>query len=278
MYEEHWNLTAEPFDQRIEPQFYYPSESHQAALLKLSYAIETRRAAAVLCGDSGTGKSMLVENCIEQLPESISPIVRVPYPAMPTDQLVRYLARQVEPDIQPEPTALFSHSVEILDAFLRRNLSLGKHALVIVDEAHLLDSFGSLQPLRVLLNVAADQARSESSWTLCLVGGVPLVGHVARYGDLEDRIAVRCSLDRFTLDETSAYMLHRLRAAGHSGPPIFTDRAVEAVQEASLGIARRINRICDMSLMIGYARDLRQIDVPVVHAAQHELSSRSMAA
>ncbi len=80
MYEEHWNLTTEPFDQRIEPQFYYPSESHQAALLKLSYAIETRRAAAVLCGDSGTGKSMLVESCIEQLPETISPIVRVPYP------------------------------------------------------------------------------------------------------------------------------------------------------------------------------------------------------
>lgn len=278
MYEEHWNLTAEPFDQRIEPPFYYPSESHQAALLKLSYAIETQRAAAVLCGDSGTGKSMLVEQCIEQLPDSIAPIVRVPYPAMPAEQLVRYIARQVEPDIQPEPSALFSHSIEILDTFLRRNLSQGKHALIIVDEAHLLDTYGALQPLRMLLNIAADQARSESSWTLCLVGGVPLVGHVSRYSDLEDRIAVRCSLDRFSFDETVGYILHRLRAAGHSGPPIFTDRAVEAVQEASLGIPRRINRICDMALMIGYARDLKEVDAPVVYAAQQELSSRTMAA
>jgi general secretion pathway protein A len=278
MYEEHWNLKAEPFDQRIEPPFYYPSESHQAALLKLSYAIEMRRAAAMLCGDSGTGKSMLVEHCIEQLPDWISPIVRVPYPAMPAEQLVRFLARQVAPDIQPETHALFSHSIEILDAFLRRNLSEGKHALVVVDEAHLLEAYGSLQSLRILLNLAADQAPSESSWTLCLLGGVALVGHVALQSDLEDRVAVRCALDRFSLEETAAYILHRLRAAGHTGDPIFTDRAIEAIQQSSLGIPRRINRICDMSLMIGYAQDLKQIDAPVIRIAQQELSSRSVVA
>lgn len=278
MYEEHWNLKAEPFDQRIESPFYYPSESHQAALLKLAYAIETRRPAVVLCGESGTGKTLLVENCISQMPDAIEPVVRVPYPAMPTDQLVRFIARQLEPEIQPDPHALFSHSIEILDHFLRRNISNGKHALLVVDEAHMLDAYGSLHPLRMLLNLAANQSRSESAWTLCLVGGVPLVGHVANYIDLEDRVAVRCFLERFALDETEAYMLHRLRAAGHSGPPIFTVRAIEAVQDASQGILRRINRICDMSLMIGYARDLKQIDAPVVQLAQQELSSRSMAA
>jgi type II secretory pathway predicted ATPase ExeA len=278
MYEEHWNLTAEPFDQRIDSPFYYPSESHQAALLKLAYAIETRRSAVVLCGESGTGKTLLVENCISQLPDAIAPIVRVPYPAMPTDQLVRFIARQVEPDVQPEPNALFSHSIEILDAFLRRNISHGKHALLVVDEAHMLDAYGSLHPLRMLLNLASDQSQSESAWTLCLVGGVPLLGHVGRYNDLEDRVAVRCSLERFPPEETEAYILHRLRAAGHSGPPIFTVRAIDAIQEASQGILRRINRICDMSLMIGYARDLKQIDAPVVQLAQHELSSRTMAA
>lgn len=278
MYEEHWNLKSEPFDQRIDPQFYYPSESHQAAILKLSYAIETRRAAAMLCGDSGTGKSMLMENCIEQLPDWISPIVRVPYPAMPAEQLVRFLARQVAPAIQPEANALFSHSIEILDTFLRRNLTERKHALVVVDEAHLLDAFGSLQALRMLLNLAADQSSSESSWTLCLLGGVSLVGHVALHSDLEDRVAVRCALERFGLEETAAYMLHRLRIAGHTGDAIFTERAVEAIQQASLGIPRRINRICDMSLMIGYAQDLKQIDAPVIRIAQQELSTRSIAA
>jgi general secretion pathway protein A len=80
------------------------------------------------------------------------------------------------------------------------------------------------------------------------------------------------------MDETVAYIVHRLRASGNNGDPVFTDRAFEAIQEASLGIPRRINRLCDMSLMIGYAQELKQIDAPVVHIAQHELSSRSMAA
>ncbi|MCU0708420.1 MAG: AAA family ATPase [Pirellula sp.] len=278
MYESHWNLVAPPFDHRIEPRCYYPSESHQAALLKLLYAIETKRSVALLCGDSGMGKSMLIDSCIEQLPDSIGPVVRVPYPAMPAEQLVRYLARQVAPETQPEPQSMFSHSIEILENFLRHNLQQGRHALVIVDEAHLLEAYGSLHPLRMLLNLAADSSRSESAWTLCLVGTVPLIGHVARHGDLEDRVAVRCVLDRFSMDETVAYIVHRLRASGHNGDPVFTDRALEAIQEASLGIPRRINRLCDMSLMIGYAQELKQIDAPVVHIAQHELSSRSMAA
>lgn len=278
MYESHWNFVAPPFDHRIESRCYYPSESHQAALLKLLYAIETRRAAALLCGDSGMGKSMLVDSCIEQLPEAIGPVVRVPYPAMPPEQLVRYLARQVAPETPLDLQSGFSHSIEVLEIFFRNNLQQGRHALVVVDEAHLLEASGSLQPLRMLLNLAAEQSRTESAWTLCLVGTIPLLGHVARHGDLEDRIAVRCVLDRFGLDETNAYILHRLRASGLNGDAPFTDRAIDAIQEASLGIPRRINRLCDMSLMIGYAQDLKQIDAPVVYMAQQELSTRSAAA
>lgn len=278
MYEEHWNLKSEPFDQRFDPHFYYPSESHQAVLLKLSYAFESRRPAVVLCGDSGTGKTMLVESCLARIPDGIAPIVRIPYPAMPADQLIRYIARQFEPEIQPEPSALFSHSIEILDRYLRRNMTKGQHALVIIDESQLLDTHGSLHALRMLLNLAADEARSESAWTFCLIGGISLLGQIARYGDLEDRIAVRCALERFSLEETTDYILYRLRLAGNTGYPIFTEHAIEVIQEASLGVPRRINRICDLSLMIGYAQDLKQIDAPVVHIARQELFSRAAAA
>jgi general secretion pathway protein A len=278
MYESHWNLTAAPFDNRVDPNFYYPSESHQAALLKMLYAIEMRRSAAILCGDSGMGKSMLMESCVTQLPEGISPVVRVPYPAMPAEQLIRYIARQVSPDAALDSRSGLSDSIEVFEHFLRENAIHNRHALVIVDEAHLLEATGALQPLRMLLNLASEHANAESAWTLCLVGGISLVGHVARHTDLEDRIAVRCTLDRFSYDATSAYIAHRLRAAGHSGEALFTDQALELIQQASLGAPRRINRLCDMSLMIGYAQDAKQIDAPVVELAVQELTTRSVAA
>ena len=43
MYENYWQLLAKPFEGSGDPRFYYPSEVHQGALLKLRYAIESRR-------------------------------------------------------------------------------------------------------------------------------------------------------------------------------------------------------------------------------------------
>ena len=59
MYESYWRLTRKPFENAADPRFYYPAESHQAALLKLRYAIENRRGAALLAGPSGSGKTLL---------------------------------------------------------------------------------------------------------------------------------------------------------------------------------------------------------------------------
>ena len=46
MYESYWQLRQRPFENNADPQFYYPGESHQAALLKLHYAVENRRGGA----------------------------------------------------------------------------------------------------------------------------------------------------------------------------------------------------------------------------------------
>ena len=35
MYESYWQLGQKPFENCCDPRFYYPGESHQAALLKL---------------------------------------------------------------------------------------------------------------------------------------------------------------------------------------------------------------------------------------------------
>ena len=43
MYESYWQLDRRPFENTSDPQFYYPGESHQGAMLKLRYAIENRK-------------------------------------------------------------------------------------------------------------------------------------------------------------------------------------------------------------------------------------------
>jgi len=275
MYQAHWGLQSRPFDSRPEANFYFPSDSHQAAHLKLHYAIETRRSVAVVCGEPGLGKTMLLDSVLSQLPEFVAPTVRVVYPAMPPDQLLRYIARQVAPHEGSDTFGGIGQSIETIERILRRNVSDEQHAVIAIDEAHLLESFGSLEPLRLLLNLATELAESEAAMTLVLSGSPLLLSHLARHSALEDRIAVRCVLERFGRDETVAYIRHRLIAAGLSKPLMFDDEALGTVQELTLGAPRRINRLCDLALMIAYAQDKSRIDSATIETANTELTSRS---
>ena len=64
MYEAHWNITHRPFENWGDSRYFFPSEVHQAALLQLRYAIESRRAAVAVCGDSGMGKTLLIDTLV----------------------------------------------------------------------------------------------------------------------------------------------------------------------------------------------------------------------
>jgi len=278
MYQAHWGLHSRPFDSRPEASFYYPSESHQAALLKMHYAIESRRSVAVLCGEPGLGKSMLLDAVFSQLPEFIAPTVRVVYPAMPPEQLLRYIARQIAPQEVSETFGGIGHSIETIERILRHNASDNQHAVIVIDEAHLLEQYGSLEPLRLLLNLATEIAEAESALTLVLSGSPILLSHLARHTALEDRVAVRCVLDRFSGEETSAYIQHRLATAGWNKSSMFDSEAISMIQELTLGVPRRINRLCDLTLMVAYAQDKSRIDATTIENANSELTSRSAAA
>ena len=92
MYESYWQLDAKPFEPNGDGPWYYPAERHQASLLKLRYAIESRRAGAVLAGPSGSGKTLIVESLKLQLEETIAPQVHLTFPQLPPDQLLAWLA------------------------------------------------------------------------------------------------------------------------------------------------------------------------------------------
>lgn len=272
MYLSHWGLECAPFEAKVDPRSYYPSECHQAASLKLNYAIEQRRSVALICGDSGLGKSMILESCLQQLADEFSPIARIVYPAMPPESLLKHIVRQIGPR-DSEQHLDMANVVEGMERILRHNIGEGLHAVVAIDEAHLLQQYGSLEALRLILNLASDACASESALTLVLCGSTSLVSHVSKNTSLEDRVAVRCVLERFSLDDTVAYISHRLRSAGCSNEAVFMPRAFETIQLLSQGVPRRINRLCDLALMIGFAQDRTRIDSKTIEAAHAELSS-----
>lgn len=266
MYESYWQLEAKPFEHHAEPKFYYPGESHQAALLKLRYAIENRRGGAMLAAPSGLGKTLIAQTLARQLSETYRPWAHLVFPQMPPDQFLAYLAAELTGQPTAE-TPTIEQSVRRLRQFLAENRGGNRHAVVVIDEAHLLAESEVLDTIRLLLNF---QHEGQPCWTIVLVGQPALLPALERFPELDDRLDVKCLLPRFSLEETISYVSHRLHMAG-SRRTIFEPAALETIHQLSAGIPRRINRLADLALLVGFAEEYGLLRAAHVEAVAEEL-------
>jgi general secretion pathway protein A len=267
MYIDYWQLASNPFEPVADRSRFFSSETHDAALLKLRYAVENRRGAVLLAGPAGVGKTMLVQLFRGELAEVFQPQVQVVFPQMSSRDLLVYLAELLVAQPADPPRHTVEESVRRIETALHRNAEQGRHAVVVIDEAHLLEDCGALETLRLLLNF---EVAGGPALTLVLVGQMSLVSAVGRLPSLEERIAVKALVRSFTVEETAEYVRHRLTAAGATRE-IFTPDAIEALHYLGHGVARQINRLADLALLVGYADELPRLTAQQINAVSEEL-------
>ncbi|HEY2841903.1 MAG TPA: AAA family ATPase [Pirellulales bacterium] len=267
MYESHWRLRRKPFAEWADARDYYPAETHQAALLKLRYAIENRRGAAVLAGPSGVGKTLVARMLRDHLPEDVRPIAHLVFPQMPTAELLAYLAAELGAGTGDAAKPSIDASVRRIQNRLVQNAELGYHAVLIIDEAHLIDGGQTFDALRLLLNF--ENAAGPHA-TLILVGQTGLLPALGRMPQLDERLAVKCLLKPLDLEETMSYVQHRLAVAG-AERTIFEPAATEVLHQLTGGSPRQINRLCDLALLVGFAEELESIGAEQIEAVSRDL-------
>jgi general secretion pathway protein A len=267
MYESYWHLKQKPFENSADPRFYFPAESHQAALLKLRYAIENRRGGALLTGGSGTGKTLLAGLLRQIVGEQFSPFAHLVFPQMSAAELLGYLAEELDGSTGASHNGAVQESIRRIERFLAENTQQGRHAVVAVDEAHLIDNAHVLEAMRLLLNF---ESGGRPGLTLLLVGQTGLLPTLERMPQLDERLAVKCLIRRFTEQETADYVGHRLKVAG-AVQTIFAPDSLPALYRLTHGVARQINRLCDLALLIGFAEERRTIDAAQLEAVCQEL-------
>ena len=273
MYQSYWQLDNRPFEHASDARFVFAADSQRGALLKLRYVLENRRGAALLAGESGLGKTLLVQTLLSELPSVFLPRVHLVFPQLPTDQLLTYLGDQLTGQQSPL-TATIEQSVRRIERALQGDAQAGKHAIIAIDEAHLLRDHQTLEALRLLMNF---EHNGQPLATFLFAGQTALVLAVRRLPALDDRVAVTCILSRLSQDETSRYIEHRLTAAG-AKRTIFEPSAVETIYGLTHGIPRQINRLCDLALLVGYGETLWTLTASHIESIHAELIGAAAAA
>jgi general secretion pathway protein A len=242
-YVEYFGLTQEPFSNAPVSRFYYNSSQHAEALTRLTYAADAMKGLALLVGQIGAGKTTLARRMLDALPPDRyeAALLVIIHSGVTASWLLRRIALQlgVADPSQDKLTVLgqlYHRLVEIYEA--------GKKAIVLIDEAQMLATRELMEEFRGLLNLEVPERKLV---TFVFFGLPDIEQNLLLDPPLAQRVAVRVHLSSFDVGSTEAYIKHRLRLAGATRM-LFSKDAVARVHEASTGIPRVINTLCDNAL------------------------------
>lgn len=258
-YLEHFGLSQEPFSNAPVSRFYFNSVQHAQALTRLMHATSYMKGLAVLVGDIGAGKTTLARRMLDSLPEQEyeAALLVIIHGGVTASWLLKRIALQMGVESPAE------EKLALLAQLYQRLLQIyeqGKKAVVLIDEAQMLQTREIMEEFRGLLNLEVPERKLLSF----VFFGLPEIEQNLKLDPpLAQRVSLRYRLEPFSPESTEAYVKHRLRLAGAPKNP-FTTEAVHAVHRFSGGTPRVINTLCDNALFEAFVAKQDAIDEPLV--------------
>ena len=267
MYTSYFGLSENPFNLTPDPRYLYLSPHHKEALDYLLYGINERKGFIVITGGIGTGKTTLCRALLTHLPKDTKSALV--FNSFISDiELLQTIQEEFGTGARPPDTSKKS-CIDGLNEFLLQNFSGGGNAVLLIDEAQNL-SHKVLEQIRMLSNLETEK---EKLIQIVLVGQ-PELGELLvspSLKQLNERITVRYDLKPLSRRDIRDYVEHRLVVAGGRGNVKFTDGAINKIYSHTQGNPRRINAICDRSLLIAYAKETHTISKKIAHKASRDL-------
>ena len=270
MYAKFFGLRQEPFSIAPDPRYLFMSERHREALAHLLYGLRGGGGFVLLTGEIGAGKTTVCRCFLEQIPKRCN-VAYIFNPKLTVIELLRTVCEEFRIPLDAERVR--SESVkEYLDPineFLLKTHAVGQNNVLIIDEAQNL-SPEVLEQLRLLTNLETSERKLLQ---IILIGQPELRDMLARpeLEQLAQRVIARYHLKALTESETVQYIRHRLGVAGLSGMVPFDRAARKRIHELSRGVPRRINLLCDRSLLGAYAEGRSRVNREMVDHASAEV-------
>jgi type II secretory pathway predicted ATPase ExeA len=268
MTEQFFNFKHAPFERDIPTEHLYTTPKFDEVISRLEYAARKRKF-IVITGGVGVGKTTVARAFVSSLDTNSFRCIYIADSALTPRVFYWEVLTQLSSDDKPS----FYRSEGKRKMMARfAHLAENSHIIpvIIIDEAHLL-SAGMLEETRFLLNNNMD---SENLMSLVVVGQSELRAKLSKetFEPITQRIDFRFTLVPFDRAQTQDYIHAHMRYAGEERE-VFTPSAVDSVFNYSGGIARKINKVCSMSLLYASQKAARSIDGGAIDfVAEQELS------
>ncbi|MEQ1904842.1 MAG: AAA family ATPase [Pirellulaceae bacterium] len=244
MYEQVFQLKKQPFSVSPNPEHYYPAKSTQLALAQCKLAVDRGNGPAVVIGNGGTGKTLLLNMLAEDYGEQF--------------RIAQISCSKLDNRLDLLQSIMFCLKLPFRDMaegelrlafteFLRPHEGCRHGVLILIDDAHWLNS-GLLDELRMLSGISY---QGQMRCHLILTGNRHLEETLLdpQNDSLNQRISCRSQLTNLTARETAEYVRAHLRRAGGGNRQFFNEQSLEKIHALSGGNPRLVNQLCDAALI-----------------------------
>lgn len=266
MYKAYFGLSSNPFNLSPDPAFLFRSPHHEEALANLVYGVQSRKGFIVLTGEVGTGKTTMLECLRDHLDTHQIPFAFLFNSRLTPDQFFEMMAYDFDLQVErkSKTDVLFALNLRLLE---RANQN--KTTVLIVDEAQNL-SWDVLEEIRLLGNL---ENRRGKMLQIILAGQPELDQKLEEraYRQLKQRIALRCQLRPFTVQETGQYIASRLARSGMREQSVFPPDLIAEMHRRTEGIPRLLNAVCDNMMLTAFAMESRVATLEMLDEVSQDL-------
>jgi general secretion pathway protein A len=246
VYCDFYGLISEPFRTTPDADAVFFSPSHREALSSLLYGIKERKGVIVVTGEVGVGKTTILRRYLKTAEPLPQKTIHLYNPNITFERLLRTILTQLGAQPGGDASEMVGRLHELALAEQQRDNTV----VLVIDEAQCMP-VETLEGIRMLSNL---ETAHEKLIQIVLMGQPELETVLDRHElrHVRERIAVRARILPLTQSESAEYIQHRLIQVSREQRSIFSNGALALIIKAAAGIPRRLNIVCDNTLIVGF--------------------------